>query len=744
MNPSPITTTPTAADAAVSRRQLLQGAGALSIAIPLPALAQNAPASATTPTGVPPPSPIGPVAQQRQPSAFLRIGSDGSVAFILPTCEMGQGTHTGQAQILAEELGCNWQRLRVEMPLQPGPDHRLPFGQMRSVGSFGIRFWHDPLRRAAAQARTMLLQAAAAQWNVPVASLSAADGFVSHAASGRRLGFGELAAAAAALPVPMEVTLRPAAERTLTGRAMPRIDTPDKVRGAARFAIDVQLDGLLHGAVRLAPVYTADLADIDESSVRGMPGVVAVARVPRGAVVVAQTWWQAKQAADRLAIRFTKTPHDALDDAEIGRRLAAGLDRAEVPPSVQRGDAAAAFANAAQVVQADYEVPMLAHVCMEPIVGTARASTDKLEIWLGTQGHDVVRAACERASGLAASQIDIHTTYLGGGFGRKTHAEIAVQAYNASRAVGGRPVKVMWSRSDDIQQGQYRQPMAARMRAALDAQGRITAMRVRVSGPQMGRAYGVDPDQYAQQQGYLRNVDPFSLNGLVDMRYTFAALEIEHAVVDVPIPLCPWRSIANSFTGFFLEAFIDECAAVARQDPLAYRLAHLQGEAPQQARMRAVLERVARMARWQQPAPAGVHRGLAVVDSYGSPVAEVVELRLQDGRPNVERVHVAIDCGRAVNPGQVRQQMHGSVVEALGAALRGRIRIEQGRATNSNFGDYPIPRIGEVPQVNTEIVEIGSPLGGVGEPGVPPLAPALVNAMRAAGAVPLRRLPVVS
>jgi isoquinoline 1-oxidoreductase beta subunit len=730
------------ARATVSRRRFLQGsgAGALTITIPLQALAQGAPAAA--PATPPPPSPIGPVAQQRQPSAFLRIGTDGSVSFILPTCEMGQGTHTGQAQILAEELGCNWQRIRVEMPLQPGPDYRLPFGQMRSVGSFGIRFWHDPLRRAGAQARTMLLQAAAARWNVPVASLSAADGFVLHAASGRRLGFGELAEVAAALPVPSEVALRPAAERTLTGRAIQRIDTPDKVRGTARFAIDVQLDGLLHGAVRLAPVYAADVAEIDESSVRGMPGVVAVARVPRGAVVVAETWWQAKQAADRLAIRFTTTPHDTLDDAEISRRLAAGLERTEVPVSLQRGDSAAAFARAAQVVQADYEVPMLAHVCMEPIVGTARAGTDKLELWLGTQGHDVVRAACERASGLAASQIFIHTTYLGGGFGRKTHAEIAVQAFNASRAVGGRPVKVMWSRSDDIQQGQYRQPMAARLRAALDAQGRITAMRVRVSGPQMGRAYGVNPDQYAQSQRYLRNVDPFSLNGLVDMRYTFAALEVEHAVVDVPIPLCPWRSIANSFTGFFLEAFIDECAAAAKQDPLAFRLAHLQGEAPAQARMRAVLERAAQMARWQQPAPAGVHRGLAVVDSYGSPVAEVVELRLQDGQPRVQRVHVAIDCGRAVNPGQVRQQMHGSVVEALGAALRGRIRIEQGRATNSNFGDYPIPRINEVPLVNTEVVEIGSPLGGVGEPGVPPLAPALVNAMRAAGAAPVRRLPI--
>jgi isoquinoline 1-oxidoreductase subunit beta len=662
----------------------------------------------------------------------------------LPTSEMGQGTHTSQSQILAEELGCDWQRIKVEMPLQPNPNYRLPLGQMRSVGSFGIRFWHDPLRLAAAQMRTLLIQAAAARLSVEPASLNTSDGFVVHAASNRRIAFGELVEAALALPVPLPATvkLRPAAERTLTGRTVPRIDTPDKVRGKARFAIDVQLEDMLHGAVRLAPVHAADVVDFDDTAVRGMPGVVTVTRVPRGAVVVARTWWQAKQAADQLNIRFTSTPHDKLDDAQISRRLAEGLSATGVPVSLSRGDVAAAFANAAKVVEADYEVPMLAHVCMEPIVGTARASADKLELWLGTQGHDTVRMGLERATGMRADQIFVHTTYLGGGFGRKTHAEIAIQAVNASRAVGGRPVKVLWSRADDLQQGQYRQPMAARLRAALDAQGRITAMRVRVSGPQMGLAYGVNPDQVAQQMGLLRNVDPFSLNSLVDMRYTFAALEIDHAVVDVPIPLCPWRSIAASFTGFFLEAFIDECAIAARQDPVSFRLAHLQGDAPAQARMRAVLERAAKMSQWSTPAPSGIHRGVAVVDSYGSPVAEVVELRMVQGKPQVQRVHVAIDCGRAINPGQVSAQMHGSVVDALGAALRGRISIAEGRATNSNFFDYPILRMGEIPEVRTEIVEIGSPLGGAGESGVPPLAPALVNALRAAGGSVVRQLPL--
>ncbi|MBL8379959.1 MAG: xanthine dehydrogenase family protein molybdopterin-binding subunit [Burkholderiales bacterium] len=716
-----------------TRRDFLraQAATALSIAIPLPVLGQAAPTPAAAPASPPAPA-------VRLPSAFLRIGADDGISFILPTCEMGQGTHTGQAQILAEELGADWTRIAIEMPKQPAPAYRLPFGQMRSVGSFGIRFWHDPLRRAAAQARMMLIEVGASRLQVPTDSLDTIDGHVVHAASGRRVAFGELAAAAQALPVPAQPVLRPANQRTLTGKPVTRLDTPAKVRGQAVYAIDVELPQMLYGAVRLAPVFAADVAEIDDSSVRNMPGIEAVVRVPRGAVVVARSWWQAQQAAQRLAIRFTSTPHDALNSAQISERLRAGLDARDVPLSVQRGDLPAAFATAARVVEADYEVPMLAHVCMEPIVGTARSSPEKLELWLGTQGHDTVRMACERAGGLRADQIEINTTYLGGGFGRKTHAEIAIQAMFASRAVGGRPVKVLWQRADDIQQGQYRQPMMARMRAALDAQGRITALRARVSGPQMGRAYGVNPDQYAQANGLLRNVDPFSLAGLVDMRYQIPNVEVDHAVVDVPIPLCPWRSIANSFTGFFLESFLNECAAAVGQDALAFRRNHLQG----QTRMLAVLDRVAESARWGQPLPAGRHRGLAVVDSYGSTVAEVVELRMQDGKPRVEQVFVAIDCGRAINPGQVRQQMHGSVADALGAALRGRVSIGEGRALQSNFGDYPLLRMAESPRVQTSIVEIGSPLGGVGEPGVPPLAPALVAALRSATGRTVRNLPL--
>lgn len=692
---------------ALSRRGLLGAAATLTVPVLLPS--RNAAAQ-----GAPP-------APSRLPHHFLRIGTDGSVTCILPTCEMGQGGQTGQAQILAEELGADWATIRIEMPIRIAPEYRISsIRQMRSAGSYGIRYWHDPLRRAAAQARMMLTTAAADRLGMPAAELLAEGGAIHHRASGRSLPFATLAEAASRLPVPAEPVLRPAAERRLTGRPVPRLDTPAKVAGRAVFGADVRLPGMLHGAVRLAPVFAADVAGFDPSSVAGMPGVVAVARVPRGAVVVAENWWQAKRAADALDITFTSTPHDTLTSAGIEARLRAGLDATGVPVSIARGDPDAALARAARIVEADYAVPMLAHAPMEPMVGTARASDAVTELWPGTQGHDEVRLGLERLAGVPEDRLRIHTTFLGGGFGRKTSAEIAVQAVLASRAVGGRPVKVQWAREDDIGQGEYRQTMMARFRAALDASGRIVAMTIRVSGPQMGRAFGLPIG--------ADNIDPFSLSGLADLRYSVPNLRLDHAVVPLPIPFRPWRSIANSFNGFFLEAFMDECAAAAGRDPLAFRRAHLQD----QPRMLAVLDRAAEMARWAEAPTPGLHRGIAVAESYGSAVAEVVELCLEGDTPRVERVHVAIDCGRAINPGQVEAQMAGSVVEALGAALHGRITVAEGRAEQSNFHDYPLLRIEEAPEVRVAIVETGAPLGGVGEPGVPPLAPALAGALHAA------------
>ncbi len=671
--------------------------------------------------------------------AYIRIDTNGQVTFLLPTSEMGQGTHTGQAQILAEELGADWSSITVGMPNQLSDDYRIPFiGQMRSVGSFGIRFWHGPLRRAAAQARQMLTQAAAERLDVAAAALHAENGFIVHADSGRRIPFGDLVEDAMALPMPEDPTLRPDSERTLTGRKVARLDTPAKVAGKAVYGIDVEREGMLYGAVRLAPVFSADVETFDESSVSGMPGVVAVVSVPRGMVVVADSWWQAKQAADTLDITFTRTPADTLSTDEINAMLREGLDRTDAPVTTLRGEAEATLSDDGQVVEAEYSVPLLTHASMEPINCTAESTEERTELWIGTQGQDVVRMTLENAMQIPADRFFINTTYLGGGFGRKTHGEIALQAALASRAVDGRPVKVLWAREDDVQQGQYRQTMMCRFRAVLNEAGQITGMRIRVSGPQMGREYGIDPEQRAQSTGNLANFDPFSLGGLSDMRYVIPNFVVDHAVVDLPIPLCPWRSIAHSFNGFFFESFMDECAAAAGRDPLEFRRSHC----TDQARMLAVLDRVAEMSHWHEPAAVGISRGLAVVESYGSYVAQVVEARADDEGIQVKRVHAAIDCGRAINPGQVEAQLQGAVIDALGAAMRQKVTIRDGHAEQSNFHDYPLLRIGEAPEVAVSIVDIGSPLGGVGEPGIPPLAPALANALFAATQQRIRHLPL--
>ncbi|KIT17156.1 xanthine dehydrogenase family protein molybdopterin-binding subunit [Jannaschia aquimarina] len=696
-----------------SRRAFLASAAALTVPLALPAAAQM------TETLSP--------EQARWPDSFLRIGEDGTITCILPTCEMGQGTHTGQAMILAEELGADLASVRIEMPRQPSDPYRLPFGQMRSVGSYGIRHFHDPMRRAAAQMRMMLMQAAADRLGVPEHALAAEGGRIVHPETGETIPFADLVGEARLLPVPAEPKLRPEAERTLTGTNVPRLDTPAKTRGEAIYAIDVTLPAMAYGAVRLAPVFGADVAAMDPASVQDMPGVIAVVQVPRGAVIVADSWWQARQAADALDITFTQTEHDMLDEATLQARIAEGLGRDDVPMTLTRGDPSATLEGAGTVVEADYAVPLLAHACMEPITCTAQATAGRTELWAGTQGHDWKRMMLERELGIPAEELFINTTYLGGGFGRKTWHHDAVQAVLASRSVGGRPVKVIWSREEDIAFGMYRQTMQARFRGAVDADGRITAMTVRVAGPQMGAAIVQE-----------NNMDPFSLLGLVDQPYAVPNYAVDHAVVDIPVPLSAWRAIATSFTGYWMESFVDELANAAGMDPLAFRLLNL----PSDSRARPVLERAAAMAGWDDAPPEGVHRGISVVGSYGSMVAQVAEVALDGERVSVPRVFAAIDCGRAIHPGQVETQIQGSVIDALGPTLRAKITLEDGAAVQSNYTDYPLIRIDEAPSVAVEIVETGAPLGGVGEPGVPPLAGAVCNAVFAATGRRIRSLPL--
>ena len=383
-----------------------------------------------------------------------------------------------------------------------------------------------------------------------------------------------------------------------------------------------------------------------------------------------------------------------------------------------------------KTVEAVYEVPMLAHMCMEPSVCTAQVSADRVDLWIATQDHDIATEDAAAAAGVSNDKVFISTPYLGGGFGRKGRGEIVVEAVKASKAVGGRPVKVMWARADETQQGAYRPAMVARFRAALDTHGNMTALDMLLSGPQMGREY--------KHVKFEKNADPLTIASLINNKYQVANQVLSHAVVEAPLPLSPWRSVSSSQNAFFLESFIDECAHAARKDPLEFRRAHLAG----QKRHLAVLDKVAEMSNWSTPRAAGIFRGVALDESYGSVTAQVAEVSVTNGEMKVHRVFMAIDCGRAINPNSVVAQMQGSVIEGLGAAWRNRITVEGGRAKEANFDDYPVMRINEVPpEIHVAIVEIGSPLGGAGEPGVPGIAPAVANAVFAATGKRVRALP---
>lgn len=703
----------------LSRRALLKVSSAAALALTVPiawpeALAANAGAAALTP--------------------YLRIHADNTITALLPTTEMGQGIHTGQMMILADELGAAPDQFRIEMPAQPSDPFRVKFGaimRQRSVGSHGIRSWHDRLRTAAAKARAVLIEAGAAKLAVAAAELDTRDGFVVHKTSGKKLAFGDLVAAASQLPLPEQPALRPEAERALIGKSFPRIDIPAKTDGSAIYGVDVKLEGMLHGAVRLAPVWRADVETIDDTAVMKMPGVAAVVRVPRGAVVVAQTWWQAKKAADVLDITFTPTGYDTFSSAEQSDEMLAGIEVDSPAVIMTKGDTSSAFQGAAKTVDTVFEVPMLAHMCMEPSVCTAQVSHDRVDLWIPTQDHDIASEEASAAASVDISKVFIATPYLGGGFGRKGRGEIVVQAVLASKAVGGKPVKVMWSREDETVQGAYRPAMAARFRGGLDADGRLTALDMHLSGPQMGREY--------RHVKFENNADPLTIASLINNKYQTANQRLAHTVVSVPLPLSPWRSVSSSQNAFFLESFIDELAHAAGKDPVAFRREHLAG----QKRHLAVLDKVAEMSKWNEPAADGIRRGVALDESYGSVTAQVAEVSVLKGELTVHRVFIAIDCGRAINPDSVVAQMQGSVIEGLGAALRNRITVEGGRTKEQNFDSYQVMRINEVPpQIDVAIVEIGSPLGGAGEPGVPGIAPAVANAVFAATGKRIRKLPL--
>ncbi|HEV8264879.1 MAG TPA: xanthine dehydrogenase family protein molybdopterin-binding subunit [Gemmatimonadales bacterium] len=663
------------------------------------------------------------------PNAWLRIGADDSVLVIVDRSEMGQGVTTALPLLLAEELEADWTKVRIEFAPADKAYVNPLFGMQGTGGSTSVRAAWTPLRKAGAQAREMLITAAAQRWAVNRADCRAERGAVIHAKSRRRLTYGQLANRAAAVPVPPEVPLKDPKTWRIAGKPTKRLDAPVKVNGRAQFGIDVRVPGMLVAVVARSPVFGGKVQSFDATAAKAVDGVRHVVQISSGVAVVGNGYWPAKQGRDALQVVWDEGPTAQVSSDTISRLFA---ERAGQPGVVAKhvGDPDGALTSAAQTIEATYELPFLAHATMEPMNCTAHVRADGVDIWAPTQFQTGAQGLGAQLGGVPPEQVRVHTTYLGGGFGRRFELDFIIEALETSKAVGV-PVKVIWSREDDIQHAQYRPASLHRFRAGVDAAGRPVAWTHRIVAPSiMARVF---PNMV--QNG----LDGEAVEGGIEMAYAIPNIHVDYALTDTGIPVGFWRSVNNSFNAFAVETFIDELAAAARTDPYEYRRTLL-ANAP---RHRGVLELAATKAGWGTPLPAGRARGIAVHKSFESFVAEVAEVSVSSaGEVRVHRVVCAVDCGMFVNPDTIEAQMQSAIVYGLTAALKGAITIDRGRVQQSNFHDYEMLRMSEMPVVEVHIVPSSDDPGGVGEPGTPPIAPAVANAIFAATGKRIRKLPI--
>ena len=682
-------------------------------------------------------------------NAWVLIHPDDTVVIRIARSEMGQGTLTGLAQLVAEELQCDWARVTTEYPT-PGQNlaRQRVWGNFSTGGSRGIRESHDYVRKGGAAARMMLVQAAAEAWGVPAADCRAERGVVTHAASGRTVRYGQVAGAAARLKPPAEVPLKPAADWTIAGRPLPRLDTVDKVNGRQTYGLDLQLPGMLNAAIRDCPIVGGRLRRFDAAAVLQRPGVKRVLPVGETAVaVVADTWWRAKQALDALPVDWDAGPHAGLDSAAIARQLAEGLDAPQAAVGHAQGDARAALAQAARTVEATYAYPYQHHVTMEVMNATARFTPAaegrpaRCEVWAPTQNGEAALAAAADAAGLPASQCEVYKLPLGGGFGRRGATDYVRQAVALAQALPGTPIKLAWSREEDMQHGFYHPVTQCRLRAGLDAQGRLTALHMRLSGQSILAALF--------PQNVRDGLDPVVFQGLNQggaegaLGYAIPNLLVDHAMRNPPLRPGFWRGVNLNHNAIYLECFLDEVAHATQQDPLALRRQLLAGS----PRHRAVLDAVAERAGWGRPsAPVDglpVHRGLAQIMGFGSYVAACAEVSVSPaGELRIHRIVAATDSGHAVNPQQIAAQVEGSFAYGLSAALFGEITVAQGRVVQTNLDRYPVLTLAQMPRVETIVMPSGGFWGGVGEPTIAVAAPAVLNAVFAATGQRIRTLPL--
>jgi isoquinoline 1-oxidoreductase beta subunit len=672
-------------------------------------------------------------------NAWVVIRPDDTVVIRVVRSEMGQGTITGLAQMAAEELECDWSKVTTEYPT-PGQSvaRKRVWGDFSTGGSRGIRMSHEYVRKGGAAARMMLVQAAANAWGVPVAECTAASSVITHRPSGRTTTYGKVADAAAKLTPPADVPLKDPKDWKLIGKPVKRLDTLGKVTGAQVYGADLRLPGMLNAAIRDCPVFGGKVKSYEADKVKGMPGVRHVVPVGDSAVaVVADTWWQAKTALDALPIVWDEGPNAQVSSASIADMLKAGLGADQAFVNNQNGDAHAAIAGAARKIEAVYAYPFQNHAPMEPMNATAKYTPDRCEVWVPTQNGEAAFAATLAASGLPADRCEVYKINLGGGFGRRgAFHDYVTQAVLIARQVPGVPVKLLWSREEDMTHGRYHPVMQAKLTGGLDANGNLVGLHMRLSGQSI--VTSVFP------QLLQNGMDPFTFQGLhksgdFTLGYTVPNLLIDHAMRNTHVPPGFWRGVNINQNAIFLECFMDELARAAGQDALEFRR-KLMGNHPKHW---AVLKAVADRAGWGTPAPPGVHRGLAQMMAFGSYVAACAEISVTDGnRVKVRRIVGATDCGYAVNPAQIERQVAGSFVYGLSALFMEECTVKGGRIEQTNFHDYDSMRIAQMPKVESIVMPSGGFWGGIGEPTICVAAPAVLNAFFNATGKRIRTFPL--
>ncbi len=711
---------------ALSRRSLLAGsaaaAGAFSFGFAIPFGAANA-------QGAVP-----------EINAWVVVHPDDKVVIRIARSEMGQGTLTGLAQLVAEELNCDWSKVTTEYPT-PGQNvarNRI-WGNFSTGGSRGIRESHEYVRKGGAAARTMLIQAAANEWKVPATECTAEKSVITHKASGRSLRYGQVAAAAAKLEAPKDVALKDPKDWIIAGKPLPRLDTVDKTNGAKIYGMDFKLPGMLNAAIKDCPVFGGKVKSFDAAKIKDMPGVKHVLPVGDSAVaVVADTWWRAKTALDALPIVWDEGQHANVSSESLAAWLKEGLDAPQAVVGNQNGDVKAAIAGAARTIEAVYSYPFQNHACMETMNATALYTPEKCEVWTPTQNGEAALAAAAEASGLPIAKCEAYKIDLGGGFGRRGAVHDWVrQVVAIAKQIPGTPVKLIWSREEDMLHGRFHPLTQCKMTGALDKDGNLTGLHMRISGQSI--VAGIFP------QNIQNGRDPVVFQGLnasgpeASIGYTIPNLLIDHAMRNPHVPPGFWRGVNLNQNAIYLESFIDELAHAAGRDPLEFRRALMKNH----PKHLAVLNAAAEKAGWGKPLPAGVFRGICQTMGFGAYVAAVAEVSVaDDGKLKIHRIVAATDPGHVVNPAQVERQIEGSFVYGLSAALYGEITIKGGRVEQENFDTYEVMRLEAMPAVETVLVPSGGFWGGVGEPTIAVAAPAVLNAIFAATGKRIRNLPL--